>query len=221
MSIIETSNLFLERSSRTTRVADIISMVVDIYGSKELFVNEYRSLLADRLLLHLNFNPEKEIRNLELLKLRFGEGLLHNCEVMLKDISDSKRINSHIHNDTDYANGTRILIYLIILVYNQIYIVLIAESKFEISSLILSSQFWPPFKNESLELPQIIEDEFNKFTKSYKAYKGNRTLCWRSVIGCVKLELDMENGRKIEAVVTPTLAAFIYKFQEKCNFFFF
>lgn len=81
-------------------------MVVDIYGSKELFVNEYRNLLADRLLVQLDFNPEKEIRNLELLKLRFGDSLLHSCEVMLKDISDSKRINSHIQSDLNYSNGT-------------------------------------------------------------------------------------------------------------------
>lgn len=80
-------------------------MVVDIYGSKELFVNEYRNLLADRLLTQLDFNPEKEIRNLELLKLRFGEALLHSCEVMLKDISDSKRINTHIQSDINYSNG--------------------------------------------------------------------------------------------------------------------
>lgn len=78
-------------------------MVVDIYKTKELFVTEYRSLLADRLLTQLDFNPEKELRNLELLKLRFGDSLLHSCEVMLKDISDSKRINTHIHNDATYA----------------------------------------------------------------------------------------------------------------------
>lgn len=71
-------------------------MVVDIYGSKEVFVNEYRSLLADRLLSQLDFNPGREIRNLELLKLRFDETMLHTCQVMLKDITDSKRINSHI-----------------------------------------------------------------------------------------------------------------------------
>lgn len=71
-------------------------MVVDIYGSKEVFVNEYRSLLADRLLAQLDFNPDREIRNLELLKLRFDETMLHTCQVMLKDIGDSKRINAHI-----------------------------------------------------------------------------------------------------------------------------
>lgn len=94
-----------EKHSPSNRKSDIISMIVDIYGSKELFVNEYRSLLAERLLTQLDFNPEKEIRNLELLKLRFGETLLHSCEVMLKDISDSKRINTHIQSDVTFNEG--------------------------------------------------------------------------------------------------------------------
>lgn len=95
----------MQNPAKNTRTADIISMVVDIYGSKDLFVSEYRNLLADRLLTQLDFTPDKEIRNLELLKLRFGENLLHNCEVMLKDISESKRINSHIQSDINYIDS--------------------------------------------------------------------------------------------------------------------
>lgn len=64
------------------RASDIISMLVNIYGSKELFVNEYRTLLSNRILSQ--YDPDREIRNLELLKKRFGEAPLHQCEVMLK-----------------------------------------------------------------------------------------------------------------------------------------
>ena len=71
-------------------------MLINIYGSKELFVNEYRTILADRILTHFNYDTEKEIRYLELLKVKFGEAQLHYCEVMLKDVADSRRINSHI-----------------------------------------------------------------------------------------------------------------------------
>lgn len=82
--------------SKLRRTSDIISMLVNIYGSKELFVNEYRNLLADRILSQFNYDTEREIRYLELLKLRFGEAQLHYCEVMLKDVTDSRRINSII-----------------------------------------------------------------------------------------------------------------------------
>ena len=71
-------------------------MLVNIYGSKELFVNEYKTLLADRILSNFVFEISREVRYLELLKLRFGESQLHNCEVMLKDVADSKRINTRI-----------------------------------------------------------------------------------------------------------------------------
>ena len=76
-------------------------MLVNIYGSKELFVNEYRTLLADRILTHFSYDTEKEIRYLELLKLRFGESQHHYCEVMLKDVADSKRINTHITEERE------------------------------------------------------------------------------------------------------------------------
>ncbi len=41
----------------------------------------YRSLLAEKLLGKTDYECDREIRTLELLKLRFGEANLHNCEV--------------------------------------------------------------------------------------------------------------------------------------------
>lgn len=186
-------DFILGKQRSATRSADIISMVVDIYGSKEMFVGEYRNLLADRLLAQLDFSPEKEIRNLELLKLRFGDSVLHNCEVMLKDISDSKRIDAHIHGDATYAA---------------------AEKPFEISSLILSNQFWPTFKNDTIELPAGLQAEFDRYTKSYESYKGNRTLVWRPAIGRVTVEIQLAN-RTLDLTVSPSQAAIIYLFQDK------
>ena len=58
-------------------------------------------MLSNRLLSQFSYNTEREIRNLELLKLRFGEASLQQCEVMLKDISDSKRINHAITGTVD------------------------------------------------------------------------------------------------------------------------
>ncbi|KAL5285967.1 ANAPC2 family protein [Megaselia abdita] len=178
--------------AKNTRTADIISMVVDIYGSKDLFVSEYRNLLADRLLTQLDFVPDKEIRNLELLKLRFGENLLHNCEVMLKDISESKRINSHIQSDINYIDS----------------------KSWEMSSLIISAQFWPVFNKESLELPEEINNEFIKYKTAYESYKGNRTLCWREVTGRVNIEIEI-GSKTLDMSVTPSQAVIIWHFQDK------
>ena len=86
------------RTAKSRRSSDIISTLVNIYGSRELFVNEYRGLLADRILSGFSYDTARELRYLELLKLRFGESQLHHCEVMLKDVADSRRCNSHIQS---------------------------------------------------------------------------------------------------------------------------
>ena len=38
-------------------------------------------MLSDKLLSKTDYNCDREIRTLELLKLRFGDANLHNCEV--------------------------------------------------------------------------------------------------------------------------------------------
>lgn len=169
---------------------------MDIYGSKELFVREYRQLLAERLLNQLDFDPEKEIRNLELLKLRFDESLLHMCEVMLKDISDSKRINSHIHNEVGYDKRN------------------LPENVFKLTSMVLSSQFWPEFKNDTFELPPEYKEEFDRYTRLFELFKVNRTLCWRHLIGRVTIEVELEN-RTLEFTVNPLQLAILHHFQNR------
>lgn len=47
-------------------------MLVNIYGSKDLFVSEYRTLLADRILSSFNYDTEKEVRTLKKL-------IMYNC----------------------------------------------------------------------------------------------------------------------------------------------
>lgn len=71
-SIVLMELTFSAKTSKSRRTCDIISMLVNVYGSKELFVNEYRTLLADRLLSQFTYNTEKEIRYLELLKIRYA-----------------------------------------------------------------------------------------------------------------------------------------------------
>ncbi|XP_015180363.1 PREDICTED: anaphase-promoting complex subunit 2 [Polistes dominula] len=180
--------------STQRRMSDIISMLVNVYGSQDLFVNEYRTLLADRLLSQLNYHTEREIRHLELLKRRFGENQLHYCEVMLKDVYDSKRIDGNIQSDTNFS---------------------LEKEQFPTSALILSAQFWPPFKEDwKLELPKVVQDQLNKYVKAFEALKGNRTLCWKPHLGNVNLEIELKD-RKLDINVTPIHATIILHFQDK------
>ena len=51
------------------------------FHAKELKLLCCRAMLADRLLAKTDYDCDREIRTLELLKLRFGDTNLNNCEV--------------------------------------------------------------------------------------------------------------------------------------------
>ena len=175
------------------RSSDIISMLVNIYGSKELFVEEYRYLLSNRL-LSPSYDTDKEIRHLELLKLRFGEVSLHECEVMLKDLGDSKRINSLLYTEDGGCAQLQ-------------------TAAFPVTAQILSAHFWPQLKNETLELPSQINEALEVYTKAFQTLKGNRTLVWKPNLGSVNLDLEI-GDKTINLTVSPVLAAIIFKFEE-------
>ena len=92
------------------RPPDVVQMIVDIFGSTSLFVAEYKSLLAAKLLKPpadptqpKELDILKEDRSLELLKLRFGEGAMLPCEIMVKDVKDSQRLQRDLLYQVKHA----------------------------------------------------------------------------------------------------------------------
>lgn len=52
-------HLLSDKMGSKRRSSDIISLLVSIYGSKDIFIDEYRAVLADRLLHQLNYNTAR------------------------------------------------------------------------------------------------------------------------------------------------------------------
>jgi anaphase-promoting complex subunit 2 len=59
--------------SAKRKKTDIISTLVNIYGSQDAFLKVYKSMLEERLLSESKFSYEMELKNLELMKIRFGD----------------------------------------------------------------------------------------------------------------------------------------------------
>ncbi|GIY98123.1 anaphase-promoting complex subunit 2 [Caerostris extrusa] len=138
-------------------------------------------------------DPEKELRYLEMLKLRFDESQLHYCEVMLKDIADSKRLNAHLNSGE-------------VKTYEQ--------GDFPINTMILSAQFWPTFKEEKFKLPEYMWQNLEKYTKAYETIKGNRSLTWKAHLGLVDVEIELKE-KTLNMSVSPIQATILWHFQEK------
>ncbi|XP_038623917.1 anaphase-promoting complex subunit 2 [Tachyglossus aculeatus] len=183
------------KASSKRRSSDIVSLLVSIYGSKDLFVNEYRALLADRLLHRFSYSADREIRNVELLKLRFGEAQMHYCEVMLKDMADSRRINANVRDEEEKLSEEE-------------------RPAFPLMAVILSSEFWPPLKEEKLELPEQITEAMEAYSKKYEKLKAMRTLSWKHHLGLVTLDVMLAD-RTLSLSVSPVHAAILLHFEKK------
>jgi anaphase-promoting complex subunit 2 len=187
-------------TSRSRRTGDVTSMLITIYGSKELFVTEYQALLAERLLALPDYNMDAERKHLELLKLRFGEEQMQQCEVMLKDFADSKRVGTRI---ADAAAGRP------------------PDSTPEITLdtvFILSRLFWPTSAlrgEDTLEVPPAIKAAFKDYSDQFGAFKAARALDYKPHLGTVKVSLELESGTQIELEVSPILATIICHFEQQ------
>ncbi|XP_078603825.1 anaphase-promoting complex subunit 2-like isoform X2 [Branchiostoma floridae x Branchiostoma japonicum] len=177
------------KTSKSRRSPDIISLLISIYGSKELFIKEYQSVLCNRI-LSFNYDLTRELRNLELLKLRFGESQLGNCEVMLKDVQDSKRVNDLIKSENLMEQGVAV------------------------SGMIISAQYWPQLKETKLALPPAVQQRFDSYTQAFQTVKASRTLNWLPQMGLVDLDIELKN-RRLSVMVNPVVATIIMHFQDK------
>jgi anaphase-promoting complex subunit 2 len=201
-SIHQPKGTFLETLSTNNNAdGDILAMLVSIYGSKDLFVNEYRLMLADKLLASVDYNTDKEVHTLELLKLRFGESSMRNCEVMIKDMDDSKRANTNIQGSLK-SRGT---------------------TSSTVDAAIISHIFWPTLHSDSLVHHPRIQVKLDDFSTMYANLKNPRKLVWMHQLGTVQLELDViEDGPNGEPVImtkefscSPLLATLISHFEDR------
>ncbi len=204
---------FFDNSSSGSSGGDILSILVSIYGSKELFVNEYRLMLADKLLANLDFNTDKEVHTLELLKLRFGELSMRNCEIMIKDTDDSKRVNVNIHKTLQTKQRRCQLM-------NPEED---AQDPTMFDAAIVSHIFWPALQNEPFKHHPRLQAGLDQLGAEYGRLKNPRRLVWLNQLGTVQLELDVMEEREDgttaletrEFTISPLLASLISHFEDK------
>ncbi|GAO49751.1 hypothetical protein SAICODRAFT_97971 [Saitoella complicata NRRL Y-17804] len=176
---------------RSGRGKDVVGMLLGLSESKDPFVKEMQVLLAGRLLrdeVLKTWACEDEVRTVELLKGRFGEGTLNQLEIMLRDIQESKVIDSTIKKGGD-GNG--------------------------LSAVILSRLFWPTLKKETLRLPAEVEEKFEAYEQGFTKLKASRQLAWHKTLGVVNVNLDFEDGRRVDIDATPAQAVVVHAFGEE------
>ena len=168
------------------RGLDVLALLVSIYGSTDLFVSDYRSLLADKLLANLDYRADAELATLELLTIRFGEEALHCCEVMLRDLEESRRINAMLQSS---GGGAR--------------------QGPPTDCLIVSDNYWPALQTDAVALHPTALAAISAYEAAYAQAKKPRKLELVSQLGLVDLSLDFDDGSTRAFLATPVQASLV------------
>ncbi|KAI0125743.1 Cullin family protein [Xylariales sp. AK1849] len=172
---------------------DVIGTLIGALGSPEVFIKEFQSIIGERLLSRQE-GFEQEVGVLSLLKKRFGEASLQSCDVMIKDIQDSKRLDGVIHrgamNHPDKV-----------------------QRDWSIHSKILSRLFWPDMGDEPFVVPSGVIDMQKMYENVYEHLKPSRKIKWLNHLGQATVELELEDRTILEEVRTYE-AAIIHAFSE-------
>lgn len=172
------------------KTADIAGCLISLYENKDIFVKEFVSVFADRLLESDDTINEVKAK-LDLLKARFGDQDLQKLDVMINDIDQSLDIDRALH--TRKIQGKPVTV--------------------KLNAKILSRMYWPTLPESELVLPDAIEKQLKLYSDGYSKIKQGRRLKWLKNVGTVDIELQLED-RNLEFQVTPEQSAVIASFQE-------
>ncbi|KAG1446675.1 hypothetical protein G6F56_009497 [Rhizopus delemar] len=81
--------------------ADVTATLISMCNPLKDFATAYSEKLGEVLFYTKEYDVDAEILSLEVLKLNFPPDTFAHCDIMLKDISDSKRTDKAIHGNIE------------------------------------------------------------------------------------------------------------------------
>ncbi|KAI1386196.1 uncharacterized protein F4822DRAFT_409249 [Hypoxylon trugodes] len=179
---------------RRRKFEDVIGTLISALGSPEVFIKEFQSIIGERLLSEQS-GFDQEVGVLDLLKKRFGESSLQACDVMIKDIQDSSRLDGVIHRGA--VNHPEKV-----------------DRDWTIHARILSRLYWPEIGEERFHLPSDITEMQKMYETIFERLKPSRKIKWLNHLGQATVELELEDRTILERVHTYE-AAVINAFSEE------
>lgn len=198
---------------------DVIGTLINTLGAEDVFIKEFQNIVAENLLsTQTDFAQEQKV--LDLLKKRFGESALQNCEVMIKDIYDSRKVDTTIRKvelgqpaQAPRTFGTPIMQPTYMDTGKQLDADELKQGQVPYNARILSRLYWPNILQETFSLPRAVEEQQKKYETGYERLKSARKLTWLHQLGQATVELELDD-RTVSVDCKTFEAAVIYSFQE-------
>ncbi|KAJ4365780.1 hypothetical protein N0V83_008401 [Neocucurbitaria cava] len=221
---------------KKSKVEDVVWFLLTLWDRDD-FINELKNILGDHLLRCQDPEYEKEIRLLELIKVRLGDDKMQACEVMLRDVLDSKRINASIRATInvpasatlvtpDYRGRepqtpeglhprtprrrrpTTATSHLASSTPGQQ-----QHAGLTLNAQILSSFFWPLLRNDTFRVPAQIDALQKEYESHFERIKGMRKLRWMDALAEGSITLDFDDRTEQFDHLTSWQISVVYAFQ--------
>jgi anaphase-promoting complex subunit 2 len=204
---------------KKSKVEDVIFFLLTLWDRDD-FINELKNILGDHLLKCQDPEFQKEIRLLELIKIRLGEDKLQACEVMLRDVLESRRINETIrqvsdrpqdqHPQTPETLGPRTPRPRRAAPSTPL---VKPPPGPALNAQILSSFFWPILRDETFRVPAQIESMQQDYESRFERIKGMRKLRWMNALGESRITLEFDDRSEDFDHLTSWQVSVVYAFQ--------
>ncbi|PHH59471.1 hypothetical protein CDD81_3161 [Ophiocordyceps australis] len=172
---------------------DVTGTLIKALGSQEIFIREFQIIMAERLLSsQTDFKQEGKV--LLLLKKMFGDNALQNCDVMIKDMMDSRSLDDLVVKSLHAAIDP-------------------GDAAVTFHSKILSRLFWPGLPRETFQVPRSVAQVRHRYEAGFEQLKSMRKLDWLEHLGSAMVRLDLQD-RTIELECRTYEAAVIYAFAD-------
>lgn len=179
-----------------------------MFGSDADFIEEYENILAEKLLLSRALDINEEIKNIELLKLRFGESKMLRSTVILRDVDDSIRFETKLKelNSIDRRRSN----------YKHEQVMGLSADNSKL--LFVSSGYWP-INDETthFEYPDAFKAVWENVHGKFKSQRPLMFLQEHNNLGSVDLELSFKNGENHVFKCEPVQALLIMLFDKSNN----
>ncbi|WFD19120.1 hypothetical protein MCAP1_001342 [Malassezia caprae] len=166
------------------RSRDVIGLLVSIFDDRDGFLQALERHTAQQLVQTIDYDTRRVHRNNAIFKRRLGASSLHPCDVMLADVAASHAFDERFHCDAEADRDAQ-----------------------AVHPLIVSRQFWPEIDTRTYTLPRRLAEALDTCAAFYAQAHPTKRVRWLPYIGTVDVAIDMDDGRRIEARVTPLQAA--------------
>ncbi|EPQ29602.1 uncharacterized protein PFL1_02821 [Pseudozyma flocculosa PF-1] len=89
------------REYRLSTSRDMIGMLISIFDDRAGFILALEKSMAEQLVRIRGYRAMREYRNNMILKKRFGDKNMGKCDVMLGDVTESRRVDAGVHQKVE------------------------------------------------------------------------------------------------------------------------